>query len=664
MDDLSRQLQNALKTAKGQLDRERTILYLEHCLSELEKEQVKELLLLWLQQPMNHSGEWSDIYHSFLTSERILRFVASREAHKVFWMKDSVCESLCLELAEACLEFTVAGEVRLRNLVGTCLADIIAIFKEALFYQVYERLLQKLNEVFLKRLSERQEGTKVVENIDCITEKQSSMLLGHENWKYLETLLETVSQVITQSGKNILQEPHSSELVHILRASAKDPNRFVRESCQHVLFSLLKGIDKPCISSNFDMLDSILDIVALGMEDNWSQVRFASSKSCTELLENVPIARESIYFPLLLPRLRLNCHYSAEGVRSYCLNSWQRVLNQRGHEMMSRLLSQFLEYYTCQTSADNHSVREAACWAIKEAIDKLSMNLLEPFLEKIMNALLNSFHDESWPVRDCASVVCGQVTVKFPTQVQHLFIIEKLQDLWYNSLGDNIPSVRENSSIALAQACEALHDDPALNFDILFQHCQQHLLRVREQPGDSDKYNFFHKRYETQFGVSHKLAHDNDIDIHREQTMYSCGSLAPKLKKGGCLSSYHVDWQKEPWQESDGALRLWRQLMLKQPQKFSELFPIWIQMLEHMNFAKAPYLLETFCSVLSDTVELLERTYLLHYVPCLWSKLQFAKHCGYPLVEKHAKVALQKLERISPPKNWNIAGNDEELFIK
>ena len=48
---------------------------------------------------------------------------------------------------------------------------------------------------------------------------------------------------------------------------------------------------------------------------------------------------------------------------------------------------------------------------------------------------------------------------------------------------------------------------------------------------------------------------DNDPDIHTDQTMYSCGSLAPKMSKGGCTDCrFRKD--PEPWETADGSVLL------------------------------------------------------------------------------------------------------------
>ena len=55
--------------------------------------------------------------------------------------------------------------------------------------------------------------------------------------------------------------------------------------------------------------------------------------------------------------------------------------------------------------------------------------------------------------------------------------------------------------------------------------------------------------------VSLKHLHDNDIERHSNQTMYSCGSLAPKMRAGGCMD-HSFKRNSEPWEVADGCLYL------------------------------------------------------------------------------------------------------------
>ena len=63
---------------------------------------------------------------------------------------------------------------------------------------------------------------------------------------------------------------------------------------------------------------------------------------------------------------------------------------------------------------------------------------------------------------------------------------------------------------------------------------------------------------ETQFGVAKPL---NDYDEqHTNNQLYSCGSLAPKLKRGGGCMDHGFQRNTEAWERSDGCVYLIREL--------------------------------------------------------------------------------------------------------
>lgn len=85
-------------------------------------------------------------------------------------------------------------------------------------------------------------------------------------------------------------------------------------------------------------------------------------------------------------------------------------------------------------------------------------------------------------------------------------------------------------------------------------------MKAKEQGTESSK--FAGLENETQFGVakpSHKHAHDAEEEDHSNNTMFSCGSLAPKLKRGGGCMDHGFTRQKEMWELSDGSIFLLRE---------------------------------------------------------------------------------------------------------
>jgi hypothetical protein len=57
-------------------------------------------------------------------------------------------------------------------------------------------------------------------------------------------------------------------------------------------------------------------MMALGLEDNWSEIRYSASvslRSFYQISKNVPKLRQ-LYDPIFIPRMCLNRYYAADGV--------------------------------------------------------------------------------------------------------------------------------------------------------------------------------------------------------------------------------------------------------------------------------------------------------------------------------------------------------------
>lgn len=115
----------------------------------------------------------------------------------------------------------------------------------------------------------------------------------------------------------------------------------------------------------------------------------------------------------------MNRYYVAEGVRVYSIETWRKVFGEQGKEVVSKYADDISTYYISQSQADNHAVREAACHCISELCSKVAVTdeAKDPFRDHISNlleALVDCFKDESWPVRDAACVACGFFVASFP----------------------------------------------------------------------------------------------------------------------------------------------------------------------------------------------------------------------------------------------------------
>ena len=154
----------------------------------------------------------------------------------------------------------------------------------------------------------------------------------------------------------------------------------------------------------------------------------------------------------------------AEGVRLYNQETWARLMGDQGREIVARYIRETVNYYTLQSEAENHAVREvslsrvlpffgfflllhvtltvhalashqAACQCIAELGAKIDKDVVRPYVSDLLEALMVCFRDESWPVRDCACIACGNFVSSFPDECSsHL---EELYELWFSQVSDS-----------------------------------------------------------------------------------------------------------------------------------------------------------------------------------------------------------------------------------
>jgi HEAT repeat len=313
---------------------------------------------------------------------------------------------------------------------------------------------------------------------------------------------------------------------------------------------------------------TITDCLKAGLADNWSQVRMAASVLCRVFFttlqglqpnaENDDAADDESFADLyraLLPPMCLNRFYLAQGVKLYSHETWKLVFKTRGLSLVVRYLPAVCRYYVKNCDADNHVVREAACQAIAELGVRLSARTdyiaaLEPQVPVLLQALLMCFHDESWPVRDEACLACGLLCRSFPEECRPE--LKTLWERWTEQLTDTIWSVREDAAVALGDALDAY----GAEFLVQIRELMARLLpSARLQPSMTQE----------EF-----KARQNSVEAHTDAQLYSCGSLAPKLKKkvpgagriGGC-SSCDVTREKAPWEATDGCIYLIREVVIR-----------------------------------------------------------------------------------------------------
>ena len=249
----------------------------------------------------------------------------------------------------------------------------------------------------------------------------------------------------------------------------------------------------------------------------------------------------------------MNRYYVAEGVKIYSIETWKLVHGEQGKQIIIKYVKEVCEYYIQQSTADNHAVREAACHCISELCTKVAAEVdkepFKPFIAQMIGALLECFKDQSWPVRDCACLACGHFVATFPEESKPVF--DELCTLWVAHLSDNIQSVREHSAQSIIQVMKCAYTEELKAVVVKF--IDENIMKAKEQSPSSAK--FSNLSNETQFGVAKPSDHEHDNGV-----MYSCGSLAPKLKKGGGCMDHGFTRPMEVWELSDGAIFLAREV--------------------------------------------------------------------------------------------------------
>ena len=370
-------------------------------------------------------------------------------------------------------------------------------------------------------------------------------------WRALETNWQCLACWIASLGPDyyhvegldldpILSNLEYSAVTHV--------NRHVRAAAIAVLEQLVIAAGED--SEHWHLLEggklrsTLVSVLKAGLADNWSQVRMAASvlnrvfwqtiqDTCKFSPENVKPLQA-----VLLPRMCLNRFYLAQGVKLYSHQTWKLVFPAGGVAAVAENMAPIVRYYVKMCDADNHVVREAACQAVAELSVKIGMDeeyahTLQPHVTILLQALLMCFHDESWPVRDEACLACGTFCRAYPEECRPE--LETLWTRWTEQLTDQIWSVRADAAVALGQACQAYGEDFLKR---LLTFIDENLPAAKNQP---------------KMTMEEYKAQQNNMEAHTENQLYSCGSLAPKLKKKagagriGC-SNCDVNRPKQPWE--------------------------------------------------------------------------------------------------------------------
>eukprot|EP00954_Amorphochlora_amoebiformis_P020109 1336982-Amorphochlora_amoeboformis.AAC.1 len=256
-----------------------------------------------------------------------------------------------------------------------------------------------------------------------------------EGWKSLETSFNALKCIITGT-KGAFSRFVDDNFLALLEVASMHTNRFVREITYHTTAAIAQNCD---IKTLENLANRTCTLLAKGLSDNWSQVRYASSIATRNLMVRaIKAGFAEKYLGILLPPMCINRYYVAQGVRIYSHETWRMVMGERGPELVAKYIDKVVKFYVSQAKADNHAVREAACACITELALKVEKKAVSPHVTVLLDTLIECFKDDSWPVRDAACNACGDFITAFPEESKPT--MKKLYVLWFDHLKDSIPT--------------------------------------------------------------------------------------------------------------------------------------------------------------------------------------------------------------------------------
>ncbi|XP_023717328.1 uncharacterized protein LOC111869790 isoform X2 [Cryptotermes secundus] len=563
-------------------------------------------------------------------------------------------------------KFLTDIEVRVRMAAGEVLGVLCGKIGPAVYQDCKEYVLRLIQSNLERQVTHDDDGSK---HEQLETEKLMEKLAGpsqrrnsaeaaqifHDTagWKNLETSLKCLQAMIDGCGANF-QLFVDDELLELIFTTLTHTNRFVRETGFYVCSSLVSCGSTDQDAEGRDSVSAMNPIytyghefskhLAQGLADNWSQVRLSASVAARKFLTSLPDdkARE-IFYPELLPRMCLNRYYVAEGVRIYSQETWRQVTGTAGKDLVQKYISYTVDYYILATESDNHAVREAACACIAELAAKIHPQATRPYVERLLETLLVCFQDDSWPVRDAACMACGNFILCFPEESRGA--LPSLYPMFFCNLGDPIPSVRQGAASSLANIVRAYGQEAVAT---VMEKATAGLKGVMNQPAESERYPDM-ERGQASFGVVKRLR-DNDPELHSDKQMYSCGSLAPKMGRGGCTDP-KFKRPSQPWEMADGCVYLLSELS-QIPDLSHSVFtalPLVGEACQYRHYTHHVVFLETVCKQLPLLAKGVGKKVFKSIVEEFLDPVFYALECENALTSSAASQCLNQIGTLLGP---------------
>lgn len=447
-------------------------------------------------------------------------------------------------------------------------------------------------------------------------------------WKALESSLCALKFVMKGSGAAFLEKQEAPgkpdafiyltpELLELVTTkSCFHINRHVRVVGLDTIAVLCEAAPLGFLDAHHALADVLNKCITRGMQDNWSQVRYAASIATRAFLVKLQEEARGLYLPVLVPRLCLNRYYVAERVSKHSQETWRLLMGTRGRDVVAKYASEIVEYYVEMT---NHSVREAACQCIGELGTKVDADAVRPHVATLVQALVVSLYDNSWQVRDAACLAAAQMVLGFPDECRPF--LDELYHLWFDHLSDEIWSVREDAAIALGNAARAYGRE---GVDRIAAVAEEYVVLAKTQPAMTQQ------EYDEILKSEKK---------HHSKQAFSCCSFDFKTNER------HEHRTKEPWESTDGAIYLVRELCAVAPDVAVKLLPLVADVAILRHFPQTGVLQETVWKQVPLMCEALGKREFKRHVELFFDPLVFTLQGSHRLARFAAKDCVASLSK-------------------
>eukprot|EP01147_Barroeca_monosierra_P004861 gene4864-6883_t len=238
-------------------------------------------------------------------------------------------------------ELLTHHEFRVRREAGTYIGTLCATFGTDNIYAGHiEGVIRHCIVDNLERKIDQEEVSTLKQKLGMDKNiPDGAVFYESAGWKTLETGYKALLDVISNSGEMFCKYV-TMDLIDIVFSGLKHMNRFVRETGYYACAELIKIIKTDTADpmhqgvSYSEFTHAMAQQLAIGLSDNWSQVRMASSVATRCFFMGMQEETRKEFFPLLIPRMCLNRYYVAEGVKLYSQESWRIVSNGNGIQLV------------------------------------------------------------------------------------------------------------------------------------------------------------------------------------------------------------------------------------------------------------------------------------------------------------------------------------------